>query len=252
MLTPSTINIIETLIDKVFDDAKARFLGKTAAGKRIVFSIIKDLTLPAVFENAAIDEGGIPEIATINSILVVANNYLESAKSKAKAEVVAKIQAFVDQSKFSQDNEVEMRKEIKDWLTETWKTVTTNLETIVDAETQKTKNISLLDGIVRMNAVQEIDDPVVFWIVTRMGKDHPCDECAEIHLMDDGITPRLWKMSEVSYGYHVRGDDKPCVSGLHPHCMCTLTTLLPGYGFTAGGRVTYIKDGFNALEDQRG
>jgi hypothetical protein len=251
MLTPSVVNIIETEIDKVFDDAKARFLGKTAAGKRMMFSIIKDLTLPAVFENAAVDEGGVPEIATLNSIIVVANNYLESAKSKAKAEVVAKIQAFVDQSKFSEENETVLRKEITDSLVETWKTVTTNLETIVDAETQKTKNISLLDGIVRMNAVQEVNDPVVFWIVTRMGKNHPCDECAEIHLMGDRITPRLWKMSEVSYGYHVRGDDSPCVSGLHPHCMCTLTTLLPGYGFTAGGRVTYIKDGHDELSAQR-
>ena len=243
MLTASVIKTIESEIDTVFDDAKARFLGNS---KRLVISVIKDLTLPGIFEQAALDEGGIPDKGTLNSILTVAENYLDSARAKAKAEIVAKIQGFVDQAQFSEDNEAELRKQLQDTLNETWKGVSVNLETILDTEAQKTKNISLLDGIVRINASQDVNDPTVFWIVTRAGKDHPCEECAKIHLMPNGIIPRLWKMSEVSYQYHKRGDSSPSVSGLHPHCMCTLTTLLPGYGFDANGRVTYISDGFDA------
>lgn len=37
--------------------------------------------------------------------------------------------------------------------------------------------------------------------------------------MPDGITPRLWKLSEVGSGYHRKGDESPKLGGLHPNCF---------------------------------
>jgi hypothetical protein len=82
--------------------------------------------------------------------------------------------------------------------------------------------------------------------------NHNCDECKRIHLMPDKITPRAWKLSEVSAGYHKKGENFPCMSDLHPHGRCTMVTILPGYGFDADGKVTYITHGYDILKEQRG
>jgi hypothetical protein len=80
---------------------------------------------------------------------------------------------------------------------------------------------------------------------------HNCDFCRKIHLLPDNITPRVWLSSEVETGYHIKNSDRPCWSGLHPNERCALTSLLPGFGFSKDGRVTWIGQGHNELEYQR-
>ena len=80
---------------------------------------------------------------------------------------------------------------------------------------------------------------------------HRCDECTRLHMMPDGVTPKVWKLSDVGSGYHKKGQSQPKVGGLHPHCRCMLTHLLSGYGFDASGRVTYIAAGHDEYENQR-
>jgi hypothetical protein len=64
--------------------------------------------------------------------------------------------------------------------------------------------------------------------------------CRRLHLLDNGKTPRVYKLSEVGHGYHKKGQDDPKLGGLHPHCRCTLVTLMPGFGFDKAGMVKYI------------
>ena len=253
MLSRATINSIESMVDLAFDSAKEVFLGIVSNGKRLVISANESLTLPALFEAASRDEGGIPNISTLNSLVTIASNYIESSRAKTKADVINQIQAFVDEGAFSEKNTIELKEKIRDSLSKILEKAKDDLNKIFDTEAQKTKAFASLDGIVRVNAVQDISDPIVFWIVTKAvnGEDGPCKECVKIHLMPDKVTPRLWKMSEVSMGYHVMGEDKPSIAELHPHGRCVLTTLLPGFGFDSTGRVTYISDGFDALEEQR-
>lgn len=73
-----------------------------------------------------------------------------------------------------------------------------------------------------------------------------------LHVMEDGVTPRLWFLSEVSRGYHRKGDNVPSVHELHPHGRCIMTTILPGFGFDKEGRITYIDKEHDAIEHQRG
>ena len=68
--------------------------------------------------------------------------------------------------------------------------------------------------------------------------------------MSDGKTPRVWKLDELSHGYNKKGEDSPSIGGLHPHCRCTLVTLMPGYGFSAGGFVQYKKAGYSEYNAQ--
>jgi len=97
------------------------------------------------------------------------------------------------------------------------------------------RNVGILEGIVKTNAVAGVEDPTVFFVVVRDGV--LCGECKRLHMLEDGVTPRVWKLSEVGHGYHKKGEQFPKVGGLHPHCRCVLSTLLPGYGFNEGGFV---------------
>ena len=94
-----------------------------------------------------------------------------------------------------------------------------------------------------------IDDPVVAFIPVK-DKDL-CEECERLHLMSDRICPRVWFYSEIQGGYFHRGDDTPSWNLLHPHCRCTPSTVLPGFGFDGNGRVMWIKQGFLELDFQR-
>ena len=71
-------------------------------------------------------------------------------------------------------------------------------------------------------------------------------------MLPDGVTPRVWKLSEVGAGYHKKGDLNPKIAGLHPHCRCCLTSLLNGFGFNSSGMVTYIGKGHDEFAKQRG
>jgi hypothetical protein len=81
--------------------------------------------------------------------------------------------------------------------------------------------------------------------------NHNCDECRTIHMLPDGVTPRVWLSSEVETGYHKKGTDRPSWSLLHPHCRCALTTLIPGFGFTTEGLVTWIGEKHDEVAFQR-
>ena len=70
--------------------------------------------------------------------------------------------------------------------------------------------------------------------------------------MEDGITPRLWYLSEVGKGYHRKGENFPSILELHPHGRCYLTTLIEGFGFNSKGKVTYKKKGYSEIKRQRG
>jgi hypothetical protein len=69
--------------------------------------------------------------------------------------------------------------------------------------------------------------------------------------MPDGVTPRLWRMSECSGGYFKRGDSFPSILGLHPRCTHSPFSVPADWGFDGKGHLTFIGAGHKALEKQR-
>jgi len=127
---------------------------------------------------------------------------------------------------------------------------TRDVKRILETESTVVRNTSIMDGIVRVNTAAGIEDPTVFFVTVR--DQYRCVECTRLHVQPDGVTPRVWKMSELGGGYHKRGDPTPKVGGLHPHCRCVLTTLLPGFGFNGAGKVAYKTPGYDEFAVQRG
>jgi hypothetical protein len=248
-LGPGAIRAIRRAVDRVFDNIKARFLGPSSLPKRLyVVGRPTAYSLPAVFAQASKEEGVVPNLATLNQVLDVAGGYLDSTRERAKAHAVREVQAFLREAHAS-GVETDVKTVLGGKLSEVWQGAVTSVRRVVDTEVQHAKNLGLLEGISRVSAAAGVEDPRVFFIVVRDGD--LCAECRRLHLLDDGATPRLWLLSEVGHGYHRRGGDTPKIAGLHPHCRCQISTLLPGYGFTAGGAVTYVAPGHDELARQR-
>jgi hypothetical protein len=236
-LSKGAVKIIEQSVEEVFDRLKKRFLGPGLTDKPIYVGHIQDISLRGLFEAAAKEEGSQPNQTVLSTLIRIAEKYIDATKEQTKARLVAEIQAFLRNAS-RKGIKTDLHTALGGKLADVWKATTDQIHTIIDAETHTAKNISIMDGILKVNAAAGVDDPTVFFIVVR--DNVLCKECKRLHLLDNGVTPRVWKLSEVGQGYHKKGEPNPKIGGLHPHCRCTMATLLPGYGFDKAGMVTYI------------
>lgn len=239
-----TISRIHAAIDSLFERIKARFLGVRLVDKTLtVTSDRPDLTLAGIATAAAADDGAKMSPKTLLGVVNIAGSYLDSARERAKAEVLHHVLSAEQEGQPSSGA-------LAGKLVDVWSKVTNDVMRIADTETQRSRATGTLEGITMLNLQAGIDDAMVFFVVVRDGLR--CKECTRLHLMPDGVTPRVWKMSEVGTGYHKRGENNPKVNGLHPHCRCSLATLMPGYGFDAAGMVRFVGRGHNEYATQRG
>lgn len=246
-LSKEARNQIEEAVDELFGKLKTRFLGPkygspSFGAKKLYISYNREKSLPGLYEEANIGERGIPDKEQLEQLLEVANNYLEAVRLKAKSQTVVMVQ------KWLRNKNGDLATVLGAELVGLYGKVSSDVRRILDTEAQNVRNVGSLDGIVRVNNAAGIEDPIVFWVVVR--DDSLCNECKKLHLLKDGVTPKVWKLSDVGSGYHKKGESTPKIAGLHPHCRCSMTTLLPGFGFNKSGRITWIKEGHDEYKSQ--
>lgn len=244
-LPTAAVKKIHAAVDELFDKIKYRVLGPKMVDKKLYIGFIRQKSLPGLYEAAHIEERGIPDREHLDQLLQTAANYLDSVRLRARSRTVVAVQAFMRNAEKPTDWKTVLGGELADL----YGSMKADVRRIVDTEAQNVRNIGVLEGIANANNTMGIEDPVVFFVVVR--DQHLCDECRKLHLMPDGHTPRLWKLSELGHGYHERGDSNPKVGGLHPHCRCSMTTLMPGFAFDSTGMVVWKKEGHNELARQR-
>jgi hypothetical protein len=250
-LSKKAVQTIEEAVDKLYDSAKERFLGPGAYrswGKKLVFGFPEELSLVGLFAEASRAEGASPREEVLHTLLRVAAKYIDSRREHTKARVVAEVHGFIEEAN-EKGIKTDPRTVLQGRLTEVWKDAKADIKKIVESESTRVRNTGLFDAATRIAAMSGQSDPTMFFVVVRDG--NRCEECTELHLMPDKVTPRLWKRSEIGASYHKRGDKTPKIGGLHPHCRCFLTVLLPGYGFDSSGKVKYIKPGYDAYAESK-
>ncbi len=248
VLTDLAIEIIHKAVHNVFQKAKNRILGMHSVDKKIVFGHIPhNLSLQGLFENSCREEGAVPDLKTFKQLADIAASYIDATEARTKAQVVHEVSAFLKNAHHT-GVKTDLTTVLGGKLTEVLSNTTASMRRIIDTEAQNVKNFGVLEGITRINAAQGNDDPTIFWV--SVNDDTRCDECTKLHCLDDDITPRVYKLSEASSGYHKKGETSPKIAGLHPHCRCTLTGLSPGYGFI-GGKIAYIGQGHDEYLAQR-
>lgn len=248
-LGAGAVKAIEQAVDRVFDRAKAQVLGPQAIGKRLYVGFDKEFSLPGIFHAATAVEGATPNLQALSQILKVAGGYIDATREKTKARVVREVQSFLNEAATA-GVKTDLPTVLGGKLTEVFSDASHSMRRIVDTELHHAKHVGSFDGIVKINAAAGIDDPLVYFVIVR--DRHVCDECVRLHMLSDGVTPRVWRLSQVGHGYHKKGESNPKMGGLHPHCRCTLATLMPGYGFTEAGFVTFIDKDHDEYEAQSG
>lgn len=248
MLAPASVALIRAAVADLFARAKSRLFGYEVGDKRLMISVVPELSLPGLFAAASAEERARPDEAALVNLKVMAAAYMDAQRERATALVVKEVDAFLREARTGKVT-TDVETVLGGRLAELWGKVRGDVRRIVDTELNQAKNLGLLEGIGRINASAGIDDPVVYWVGPN--DEHTCAECKRLLLLEDGKTPRVWRMSEVGHAHHKRGDAEPKLGGLHPNCRHSLATLLPGYGFSKG-QVSYIGPDHDEYARQRG
>lgn len=249
-LSKKAIDAIHSAVDDLFVKVKIRYLGAGVEkrDKQLAISHNVNFTLPALYADSASDDGAKPKTATAQSLIHVAKGYLDASQAATKAKVVHAVDSYLRNAEIT-GVKTNASIVLGGQLSELFGTVTTEVKRILESEATKARNIGALEGIIKINAVSGIDDPNVCWIGPN--DQHTCEECKRIYLMPDGVTPKVYKLSQASSAHHHRGDDSPKIAGLHPNCRHSMTSIMPGFGFV-DGRVSYIALGHDEYTRQNG
>ncbi len=249
-ISSSSKNKIHELVDEMFDRMALHLVGEVPSlrnKKSIVFTSKPNLTLAHLFIKSLGSERPLPqEQEALKNLLSTAEEYVSSLRSKTKAQVTESIDSYVKEQALK--NERASTVEIKSRINDVLDKARSHFKTIAEAESTKARNMGKALQIGKVAASQGVQDPSVYYVVIKDGKT--CNECVRLHLMDDLVTPRVWKLSEIGFGYHKKGQPNPKIAGLHPHCRCSMAFLAPGFGFKAG-QVSWIGEGHDEYRAQR-
>jgi hypothetical protein len=245
-LTRPNIKLVDRIQDFVsakFDKIALRFLGiiprlsRNKTELRTTRSSLASLFLQALGTRAPNQT----EEDALKMCLRIASDYMESLKQKTQAEILVNL------------NE-EFRKKpdavnVSRIVREGFNKATTHLNVVLNAESNRCVNTANSLKIQKVGASQGVEDPTVFFVVQIDEKNHEATK--RLHLMPDGATPRLWKLSQLSQKYFQKDDMVPSVLGTHPYCRCFLSYLPLGYSFAQNGKVTYKEKGWDEYKYQQ-
>jgi len=256
LLPKAATRAITQAVSAIFARGRKRFLGLDHP-KGIVFGVKTadrpaehrlDLSLKGIFDASAHSEGMLPNAKLYESVQQGVLDYFDAHEKLAHAKVLNAVQSYLHDADLG-SAKADPEKVLGKVLEETFKKVTSDVEKVVNTETNKAKNMSTLEAISKISAINGVEDPVVFFAGPIDG--HTCKDCLRLFFLPDRVTPRVWKTSELKSGYFKKGDSCPCIAGGHINCRHSLSSVMPGYGFK-GGRLTYIEPGFDVFKEQRG
>ena len=239
--TRTALQELQDIIEAAFGKVRDAMV-PSAGAKRLTVGWYT--SIPGLYEAACRGVGGTPRAETADNLVDIASSYVDALQSRVEAELTNIVVAADTSSRHDvQEPDADRVQEILD-------KASSDLQRIVDTESQRARQIGAVDGISEVAAGLGDEDPTVFFVVVR--DDHLCDECRRLHLLPDGRTPRCWKLSQLSSDYHQKGGEFPSVQGLHPHCRCSQTYLAPGFGFNSAGFVRWIGQGHDEYARQQG
>jgi hypothetical protein len=269
MWTQALQKVISSFVRKQFDNLRLNLLGpEYVSAKTMTFSFEKFdplTTLSANYLHANALNSIEPDSVdkdTIDKIRAVAEHYINSLEQKSLADTNRIISSQIDDlileakredralrdvltEKVGQD----MLKNIKSELQQQKVRLDRAVDTLVTHELHNAQNAGALDGIIGASKSLGIDDPVVFKIGVL--DDKRCKYCWKLWTLPDKVTPKVYKLSELSGSPGNPKNPGPSVSPTHVNCRDVLTVLMPGFSFDETGYVKYVGNNHNEWEAQR-
>lgn len=238
------------VIENLFDNIALDFLGnipKLKNKKTLTITGRTDFSLPHLFIQAMGNRNpNSLETNVLKGLLDSAHGYIESLKNKTASNIAERIDGLTREAQIRKQTLKE--EDVQLAIDEELKKAKSSMASIAEAESTKIRNLGSMMDITSVSSNIGDANPTVFFVVIK--DQSTCKECVRLHLMPDGVTPRLWKLSELKQGYHERGEDNASAFGLHPHCRCTLTYLSQGFGFEQG-KLKYRSHNYDAYSKQK-
>lgn len=206
-------------IDQLFSRLKIRLLGPFYQNDNLLntFNHDKTLSLPGIYISAYADTAPNlkPTYNALQSLAAVTESYIDSASERTKARAINAVQNAL-QSAARQDD-FDYESSLNGALHNVFDQAHGEVKRVVETELQRTKTIGLQEGILDVMASQGIDDPTVAFAVKK--DKFLCKYCRDFFLHDDGVTPVVYKLSELSAGYLDKKNPTPVLPPVHPNCF---------------------------------
>lgn len=245
-LTENQRKAVLDAVEDLYQEHKARLLGRFFKGPTIYFDVIRTsdplLSIEGLYRyalhhmygpGADVDEDLLRKLANITG------NYIDAEKLKT---INVALQ-HVEQSKTLKD--------LKDGLREIFDKATTKIEQITVTEARNVSNLAEREGIMQLAATFGVADPVV----ARLGPldAKTCKICKKLwHDDSNPLIPKLYKASEIMDGYSNHKEPIPTWNATHPNCRHVWITVAPNYGFDERGKLKFIAFGHDELSVRRG
>lgn len=127
-----------------------------------------------------------------------------------------------------------------------------NWKLIATTEMATAMTLGEADAIV---ARKQDPNPNKIYVFKTVTKDAAlCKTCRNAYLMPDGVTPKIYTLSELqangtNYG-RKSSELLPTITPIHPGCRCNLVELPIGWGFE-NGKITFIDPTYNMYLSQK-
>jgi intein/homing endonuclease len=217
-LSLDAVDAIEKIVSRRFDVIGMHFLGlvpKIKGTKKITFATSRNSLTSLFLQALGTRDPNKEEEDTLKVLLRIANMYVDALKERTQARIVQNVNAYI----FDQNNKgkpIDTDETTKIFRKEMDK-AGKHFNMIANTESNKTTNVGTALQIAKIGETNNEEDPTVFFVVT---KDDVTGFYEYIlHTLPDKMTPRLWKLSEISHEYYKNGNQYPSMSGLHPNCF---------------------------------
>lgn len=238
-VSKTSVKSMMLTVDSLYEQLKIRLLGQQASkvGKGLIISHEPYKNLGSLVVESATAAGSLYSRKLADSLETITKQYIDAAKERTKAKVLQAVQTHGSTPEQLQES-----------LESVFEKAVSEAKTLVATEVTTARNLSSLDAIGRIAATKGIEDPTVYWIAIK--DSVTCKVCLKLYLQPNGITPRVWKMSQLQGGYYKKGMDAPTFAPVHPSCRCQPTMLLPNFGFSQSGHVEFKGIGWNEWKEQ--
>lgn len=243
---------IKKVVDGLFDKVIHSFLGKSPRSKKIYFaSEPKEKTLAHLYVmGLQKKDANLKEKNLAKNLLKTALSYVEALQKRTESNIIDKIDSLHKEAYVKKQPVKE--EVVLSAINKEMDKAKRHFKLIAETESTKIRNTSVATNILGVAESIGVDDPNVFFLVVKDGST--CKHCINNHLMPDGVTPKVFKMSEVKTGYLSKEDREEgsvSLAGQHPHCRCSIQICSPGFGFK-NGKISWIGLGHDEYKAQRG
>ncbi len=222
ILPKTTEELIAKEIAKVFERLKIKLLNpyykpKIDLGKEVKHD--KFLSMPGLYYSAYVSANADskPTQEALKGLMRVTENYIDNAQDRAKIRAIEAVENTVRDAQAKPDYDYE--EELNDALVSVFDQTHGETKTILESELQRVKTIGLQEGTLDILEKRGITDPTIAFLTRH--DSFVCKYCREMYTLPDGVTPRVYKLSELKSGYFNRKNPEPHLAPLHPNCFLT-------------------------------